>query len=375
MGFDNSFTITVDTKRNIAIAKQVPTYIRNDTATLFVRIQQDGVEYDFSTADRYVFNFKRSDGVIVNGLGLYDPESNLIKYELKSTEMEKVGNVELMISLFLGESRITTRPFFIKILADYEDGIGSEEHLTLLQELFVEVETLKLTTEEAEFIRKQNEEHRQVNTAQAISRLDKLVQDTSYNELFDIDTDYEKNNIVSFNGSSYIAKQATKGNAPTEKNDDTCWGLLAEKGKDGVGSVSIKRKTFVATVNQTVFHLPFSYEPLSNKIRVIVGGVPQGENSYEETNETTITLSEGINSGTEVTVEVFSTEFDDRIAEYDSLVEGVVDAGEFAQTQGEFAKREADRLAGTDVGELHSIRLYMGMDEPSDTPFWLDLNE
>lgn len=46
---------------------------------------------------------------------------------------------------------------------------------------------------------------------------------------------YSKNNTVSYNGSSYIAKQNTINNPPT---DATYWGLLAQRGVDGEGSVS-----------------------------------------------------------------------------------------------------------------------------------------
>ena len=45
---------------------------------------------------------------------------------------------------------------------------------------------------------------------------------------------YSKNNTVSYNGSSYVAKQGTIGNPPT---DTTYWGLLAQRGVDGEGAV------------------------------------------------------------------------------------------------------------------------------------------
>ena len=44
-------------------------------------------------------------------------------------------------------------------------------------------------------------------------------------------TAYVKDDVVFFNGSSYIAKQSSTGNAPT---NTTYWGLLAQKGTDGV---------------------------------------------------------------------------------------------------------------------------------------------
>lgn len=43
-------------------------------------------------------------------------------------------------------------------------------------------------------------------------------------------TQYEKNDVVTYQGSSYVSLQSTQGNAPT---NTTYWQLLAEKGTKG----------------------------------------------------------------------------------------------------------------------------------------------
>ena len=43
-------------------------------------------------------------------------------------------------------------------------------------------------------------------------------------------TQYEKNDVVAYQGSSYVSLQSTQGNAPT---NTTYWQLLAEKGDKG----------------------------------------------------------------------------------------------------------------------------------------------
>lgn len=43
-------------------------------------------------------------------------------------------------------------------------------------------------------------------------------------------TQYEKNDVVTYEGSSYVSLQATQGNAPT---NTTYWQLIAEKGTKG----------------------------------------------------------------------------------------------------------------------------------------------
>lgn len=73
------------------------------------------------------------------------------------------------------------------------------------------------------------------NSANEITiSLQELIENTRYQEVFNIDKTYYKNNIVMYNGSSYIAKSETTGNIPT---NEIYWGLLAQRGVDGKGSI------------------------------------------------------------------------------------------------------------------------------------------
>lgn len=63
---------------------------------------------------------------------------------------------------------------------------------------------------------------------------DELAQAVPVGE-YNAGTTYHKNNEVSYNGSSYVAKQETQGNPPT---NTTYWQLRAQRGVDGEGSVS-----------------------------------------------------------------------------------------------------------------------------------------
>lgn len=128
-----------------------------------------------------------------------------------------------------------------------------------------------------------------------------------YIEPYNVSTVYKKNDVVSFNGSSYMAKQMTTGNAPTELSTDPYWGVLARKGTDGTGTVHVHRDSFVATEGQSVFNLSHSYDQFQNRTDVIVGGVPQKTpDNYEETTPNSITLGEGVPAGTIVEVKYFS---------------------------------------------------------------------
>ncbi|MED1907879.1 pyocin knob domain-containing protein, partial [Cytobacillus firmus] len=65
-----------------------------------------------------------------------------------------------------------------------------------------------------------------------------IVDNTKFIEIYNPLTQYKKNNIVSLNGSSFIAKRDTMGNTPIGDASDLNWGLIAQRGVDGTGSVS-----------------------------------------------------------------------------------------------------------------------------------------
>jgi hypothetical protein len=76
------------------------------------------------------------------------------------------------------------------------------------------------------------------NANTAAQNTQDIVDNTEYIETYNPFTQYEKNNIIGYNGSSFIAKQDTLGNTPVGDSNDIYWGLLALRGVDGEGSVS-----------------------------------------------------------------------------------------------------------------------------------------
>lgn len=178
------------------------------------------------------------------------------------------------------------------------------------------VETLKDLTDTTREVRDDAQEAARIaveaaNTIdEAVGRADELVDNTNYHESYNPDTTYHKNNIVSFNGSSFMAKQTTIGNFPPDTSVSTendYWGLLSRKGADGTGTVHVHKDTFVATEGQRVFELEYIYDQFQNRTNVMVGGVPQKTpENYEETTDKIITLSEGVPEGTVVEIKYFS---------------------------------------------------------------------
>lgn len=63
-------------------------------------------------------------------------------------------------------------------------------------------------------------------------------------------------------------------------------------------SGSRPRGTVTATAGQTVFTVPFTYTPGTNSLNVYIQGIKQLlTTSYAETNNTTITFTEGVPLG------------------------------------------------------------------------------
>ncbi|KZR60383.1 hypothetical protein [Pseudobacillus badius] len=96
--------------------------------------------------------------------------------------------------------------------------------------------------ENAEEARETAEAKRQTDTQTAIQNAEiatgnaqAVADNTVHKGEFDLGVSYKKNNVVTLNGSSYMAIQSSKGIVPP---NTTYWQLVAQKGVDGTGSVS-----------------------------------------------------------------------------------------------------------------------------------------
>jgi hypothetical protein len=238
----------------------------------------------------------------------------------KNSELTRIENENLRISN--EDSRVsdentrdlneTSRVNSENVRTSNEDARVSAENIRLQSETNrVNSENERINSEDTrafnESVREQQEDERQTNTGIAVSRVDAVVDETRYVENFNINNTYKKNNIVNLNGNSYIAKQETVGNIPTDEVTDQYWALLSRKGADGTGTVHVHRDTFVATEGQTIFTLSHNYDQFQNRTEVVVGGVPQRTpENYEESSSNTIILNNGVASGTIVEVRYFS---------------------------------------------------------------------
>ncbi|MGD6899346.1 BppU family phage baseplate upper protein [Bacillus infantis] len=142
-------SMTIDLKQTTMIP--MPQFIQQDTNVLEFEIKENGESADLSNIGRIVVNYKRPDGKVISRL--LTVEENTVSYSIGVEEMQVAGFAEIELQFYSKDNlqRISTKRF--KVSMSQEIGtreIGDTEGtLTILQELFVEVESLVADTEAA----------------------------------------------------------------------------------------------------------------------------------------------------------------------------------------------------------------------------------
>jgi hypothetical protein len=156
----NRQIITIDLKKPSLI--QLPQFIQGDTNILEIIIKEDGVDADLNNIGRIVASYRRPDGEEFSRL--LTSTDNIVVYKLGVEENEVKGYGEVDVKFFSSDNleRISTKRFKVSLAESIGTCIIYENNgeLTLLQELFVEVESIKQSAEN-EDARIENESQRQ----------------------------------------------------------------------------------------------------------------------------------------------------------------------------------------------------------------------
>ncbi|KEF40111.1 hypothetical protein M670_00126 [Schinkia azotoformans MEV2011] len=166
----NKQTINIDLFKPTII--QLPKFIQGDTNIVEFNVKDNGIDADLNNIGRIVVNYKRPDSTVISRL--LTAVGNIATYQIGVDEMLKAGYGEVEIQFFSLDDleRISTKRFKIYLA----ESIGTDKiyendnDLTLLQDLFIEVETVKTSVdgaesnrEASEAIRVDNESLRQAN--------------------------------------------------------------------------------------------------------------------------------------------------------------------------------------------------------------------
>jgi hypothetical protein len=145
----NKQTITLDLKKITMIP--LPQFIQQDTNTIEFIIKENDAAADFSNIGRIVVNYKRPDKKVISRL--LTATGNIVLYELGIDEMEVHGKGEVEIHFFSSDNltRISTKRFQVHLSESIGTDVIYENSgdLTILKELFVEVEDLIAGTQVA----------------------------------------------------------------------------------------------------------------------------------------------------------------------------------------------------------------------------------
>lgn len=150
----------------------------------------------------------------------------------------RLSNLRLQISVLSGGEDLDS------ILQSIQDAIDSANNATsdtqqALNNVSQSLDQLNVALQNSEDATN-NANQATIDARNEIIAMQNFVNQLGNSETYDNNKNYFKNNIVEYNGSSFIALQETTGNTPPllpEKRNDF-WQLLAQRGVDGSGAVS-----------------------------------------------------------------------------------------------------------------------------------------
>lgn len=353
----NEYILKVDLKKKHTAV--TPTFVQYDEAVLRFLISDNGKPFFFSGQTSIKTYHRRKDGVVVEGEARVEVVKGIqqIVYEYSGNEMYQLGYVETSLVIYSGDKKVSIQPFKVLIVDSIYDDVATPANpeYGALQHLIASVEDL---------VKKVNVKITEANAAidnanNAAENVQTTISEWKYADTYSHTTNYKKNNVVSYNGSTFIAIRDTKGNYPIGNLSDDNWRIMALKGQDGV--VVLNKEDFVATLNQTDFTLPLEYDQHQGRVRVIVDGVEQfTPDNFVELSSTKIRMNSGLRKDADVKVIYFGNapalkndiqlQIDNindlleffNLAEANAAITHATTQGDYAKVQGDYAKLKGD---------------------------------
>lgn len=294
----NEYSLNVDIKRQHTA--QIPTFVQYDEAVINFKVFDDGKPFEFDEGSVAKLYHKRLDGVITEGDIEFIEEDYgySLKYTYQGNEMYIAGYVLATLVIYSGIHKVSIQPFKVHFIEAIQDDAvtPSNPEYGALQNLIVQVEEV---IEEARDVVDEFESIKE----EVFSNLNSWEHVGSHN----ISEEYIKNNMVRFNGSTYIALQDNVGQAPTENLSDDYWRLVARKGEDGEGLVVLHKEAFDSKAGDKSFLLSEEYDQFQNRVRVILDNETElfSPEGFIESSSDSITLIDELDKDTEVTIIYF----------------------------------------------------------------------
>lgn len=364
----NEYILKVDLKKKHTAV--TPTFVQYDEAVLRFLISDNGKPFFFSGQTSIKTYHRRKDGIVVEGEARVEVVKGMqqIVYEYSGNEMYQLGYVDTSLVIYSGDKKVSIQPFKVLIVDNIHDDAATPANpeYGALQNLIVRVEDLIDRAVEATDGANQAKDEANIATANA--------NEWKFADPHDMSANYKKNNVVSYNGSSFIAIQDNTSHIPIGDLTDIYWRMIARKGEDGEGLVVLHKDDFIATLDQTDFTLKHNYDQHQGRVRVIVDGVEQfAPDNFVELSSTKIRMNSPIRKDADVKVIYFGNapaivndiqlQIDNinSMMEFFNLVEISVATshattqGDYAKTQGDYAKAQGS-LANTATTQVNTAK-------------------
>lgn len=264
--------------------------------------------------------------------------------------------------------------------------VDSEEIRVVYEDTRQENERLRTEAEEA---RQQQETVRNQTFDERIGYFDELVpliDNLEFVGPYDINTNYLKNNIVSFNGSSFIALEDNVGQPlpNTIEKENDYWALVALRGVDGKGSVSTVNGLSPDTDGNLNIYIPNKKEdvglgqvdntadmdkPVSNpqKLAIDEMGRQTLDSSKQYTDQR---ISDIVDSAPEAldTLSELASAINENESSYDSLLEIVGEKAKITDLQAHANDQENPHKVTKEQVGLGNVDNTSDMDKPVSIP-------
>lgn len=135
--FDNTYVLKLDIKEQQP--NPVVRIVQFDSVYLNIELYDAGKKMDLKTGERFTVSVEHEEtGKKNTGIARYDG-SQFVVYELRRADMDEVGTYKARFASYENRNRVTSLQFRYEVYEDLET-VGDPSELTMLQELFNEVE-------------------------------------------------------------------------------------------------------------------------------------------------------------------------------------------------------------------------------------------
>lgn len=142
--FDNTYVLKLDIKEQQP--NPVVRIVQFDSVYLNIELYDAGKKMDLKNGERFAVSVEHEEtGKKSTGMAKYDG-NQFVVYELRRADMDEIGTYKARFASYENRNRVTSLQFRYEVYEDLE-LVGDPNELTMLQELFNEVEEVGRVTQ------------------------------------------------------------------------------------------------------------------------------------------------------------------------------------------------------------------------------------